>query len=733
MGEVYRARDSKLDREVAIKILPEILAGDVRALARFESEAKAVAALSQPNILAIFDFGEQNGLAYAVTELLQGETLRDRLDSGPLPRRQAIDFALQIAKGLCAAHEKGIVHRDLKPENLFVTREGNVKILDFGLAKRTEPVSEDVTSAHTREQYTEPGTVLGTTGYMSPEQVRGQPVDHRSDIFSFGAVFYEMLTNTKAFRRGSAAETMAAVLAMEPPGLSEPGGDIPFAVAEVVRHCLEKKAERRFQSARDLIFNLQQLLGGAFEGESEIGTGRAPSVAVLPFRNVSADPENEFFADGITEDVIANLAKIRSLKVISWTSVMAFKKRDRSLREIGKTLGAGTILEGSVRRAGNRVRIVAQLVDTRTDEHLWAETYDRELTDIFAIQTDVALQIAAALRAELSADERTRLHRKPTHNVRAYQLYLQARYLFYKSTEEGYRQGIAYFEQAIAEDPELALAYVGLALLYAELGTGQGSGEMESAVAFGKAKKAVAKALELDNELGDAHGVSATLMFMCDYNWAGAEKEFQLALRLSPGSADIYDRYGWFCSALERYDDSIRLVKRAQELDPLAHQTDLATEMLRCGRYQEALDLAAEVLAFDASLTRGHTISGWALMMMGDYEKGVAALERGVSLSPDSTLFLAQLGEAYAMAGRREDAREVLSKLQALSQRRYVSPYHFAYVYAGLGQPEEAIDWLEKAYEQRAGAIYGIKGSFLFAGLRSHPRFQALLKKMNLA
>ncbi len=733
MGEVYRARDTRLGRDVAVKVLPESLARSSDALARFQREARAIAALSHPNILSIFDFGASGGVDFAVMELLEGATVRDSLDAGALPQKQAVDIALQMAKGLCAAHEKGIVHRDLKPGNLFVTRDGYLKILDFGLAKQTESAADkDVTALTTQEQHTEPGTVLGTAGYMSPEQVRGQIVDARSDIFSFGAVLSEMLTGHRAFPGNSTAETMAAILMKEPAELRESGTAVSPALARLVRHCLEKDVARRFQSARDLVFNLQQFVDGALENDSSAVLARAPSVAVLPFVNFSANVEDDFFADGVTEDVIANLSKIRSIKVISRTSVMSFKKREQNPREIGKALGAATILEGSIRRAGNRVRIVAQLIDARTDEHLWADTYDRELIDIFAIQTDVALQIAAALRAELSPDERTRVQKRPTRNAHAYQLYLQGRHAFNRSTEEGYRQSIAFFEQSIAEDPELALAHVGLAFLYAELATGQGSGALSPAVAFRKAKESVAKALALDGGLGEAHSVAATLLFMCDYDWVAAEKEFQLALELSPGSADIYDRYGWFCSALERHDDAIRLVQRAQELDPLAHPSDLATELLRGGRYQEALDVASRVVAFEPTFTRGHSIVGWANLLMGRSGEGLAALERAVTLSPGSTLFLAQLGEAYGMAGRGDDAREILRKLHVLAAQRYVPPYHFAYVHAGLGEAEEAMDWLEKAYEQRAGAVYGIKGSFLFAGLRNHPRFQALLKQMNL-
>jgi TolB-like protein/Tfp pilus assembly protein PilF len=456
------------------------------------------------------------------------------------------------------------------------------------------------------------------------------------------------------------------------------------------------------------------------------------SVAVLPFLHLGARDENEFFADGITEDVIAHLSKIRSLKVISRTSVMSFKTRERNVREIAAALGTTTILEGTVRRVGDRVRIVAQLIDAQTDDHLWADTYDRDLTDIFAIQTDVALQIAAALRAELSPGEQSRIRRRPTHDLHAYQLYLQGRHCFNRYTAEGFRLGIRYFEQAVAEDPGFALAHVALAQTYAQL-PNEGFLGLRPEVAFGRAKEAITRALGLDDGLGDAHGIVGLLRFVCDFDWAGAEDEFKRALELSPGRADIYDHYGWLCSALERYDDAIRLAKRAQELDPLAHRSDLATELLRAGQYQEALELGARVVELDPGFSRGYSVSGWAHLKLGRYAEGLAALERAVALCPESTLFLGQLGQAYAITGNVERARETLEKLHELARETYVSPYPFAYVHTGLGEQDEAIDWLERAFEQRAGAVYGIKGSFLFASLRSHPRFAALLKKMNLA
>ena len=735
MGEVYRARDPRLGREVAIKTIAPHLAGGPEALARFQREARLIAALTHPNILAVFDVGTHENVWFLVTELLEGETLRERLSRTVLPWTKAVDIAAAVAEGLADAHAHGIVHRDLKPGNLFLTPEGRLKILDFGLARRIPSAAGALdTEAPTLAPSTDAGAISGTVLYMSPEQIEGRAPDARSDIFSLGSVLYEMLAGKPPFQSASPGATMAAILRDPPPALPEGRQPLPTGLDRLVRRCLEKNPDERFQSARDLAFALRAFSSGAAPtGEEATIRPGPPSVAVLPFRNLSADPENEFFTDGILEDVIAHLSKVRSLKVISRSSVMPFRKREQSLREIGTTLGAGAILEGSVRRAGNRVRIVAQLVDVRTDEHLWAETYDRELDDIFAIQTDVAFQIAAALQAELSLDERRRIQRTPTRDLHAYQLYLQGRYCYSRYTEEGFRKSIGYFEEAIAADPEFALAHAGLALAYAELGQGQGAGALKPAEAFRRAREAVAKALALDNALAEAHGVVALLKFMCDYDWSGAEREFQLALELSPGSADLHDHYGWLCSALERYDDALRLVKRAQELDPLMHRSDVANQLLRAGRNAEALALAERIVEFEPAFARGHSISGWARIAMGRSREGLEALERAAALTPDSPIFLAQLGQAYGMTGEEAKAREILARLHALSLTRYVSPYAFAYVHTGLGENDLALDWLEKAYEQRSGAIYGIKGSFLFRSLRSHPRFTALLRKMNLA
>jgi TolB-like protein/Tfp pilus assembly protein PilF len=456
---------------------------------------------------------------------------------------------------------------------------------------------------------------------------------------------------------------------------------------------------------------------------------RAASVAVLPFFNLGLEPEKAYFADGITEDVIAHLSKIHALKVISRTSVMPFKERHHSLKEIGTTLGATTVLDASVRHAGDRVRIVAKLIDVETDQHLWVETYDRQLTDIFAIQTDVALRIAAALKAELSRDEQTRVQKEPTKNVQAYQLFLQGRQFFIMYTPVSLRRAIEYFERAIERDPTFALAFANLAMAYTELAE---SGVLVPDAAHRHAAAAAATALRLDSELGAAHCTMGYLKTVGEFDWAGAEEAFKRAIELSPSDADAYDLYGRLCSALERYDEAMALQRRAHELDPLAHRMDGVTTLLRAGKYDQAVIAAEEAVELDPDYDRARATLGWAYFFNGRKDEGLVELERAVSASRGNTLWLGQLGEAYAMAGNAAKAREILRELEERARSAYVSPYHFAYVHTGLGDAEQAMDWLERAVAERTGPAYGIKGSFLLTPLRAHPRFHALLRQMKL-
>ena len=456
-----------------------------------------------------------------------------------------------------------------------------------------------------------------------------------------------------------------------------------------------------------------------------------PCVAVLPFLNLGTSRDDEYFADGITEDVIAHLSRIRTLTVISRASVMRFRDRQHSLREIAATLGASFVLDGSVRHAaGDRVRVVATLVHAQSDQPLWAETYDRQLTDIFAIQTDVALRIAAALEAELTRDEQTRLRRSPTKDLLAWQLFLQGRHSFIEYSPQGFLRAIEYYEHAIARDHDFALAYAHLAMAHVELAE---TGAMAPDAAYGRAREAAECALRLDPELGEAHCTSGYLKVVGEFDWAAAEACYNRALELSPGSADTYALYGRLCAGLGRFDEAIALQRRAHELDPLAQRVDILTTLLRAGRYEDAVREAEAAAAIDGEYDRVRATLGWAYFLTGRRQEGLAELERAVNVSRENTIWLGQLGQAYAMAGETTKAREILAELGDHARHAYVSPYHFAYVYTGLGETEQAIDWLERAVAERTGPAYGIKGSFLLAPLRGHPRFDALLREMKLA
>ena len=711
MATVYLAHDVKHHREVALKVLrPELAA----ALGpdRFLREVEIAARLNHPHILALYDSGETNGFLFYVMPYVAGESLRHRLErEKQLPIEEALAITRHIASALGHAHAQHIIHRDVKPENILLY-EGEAMVADFGIALAV--------SAAAGVRLTQTGLAVGTPAYMSPEQaVSERALDARSDVYSLGCVLYEMLAGEPPYT-GATAQVLIAKRLVDPvPAVRRLRAAVPVGVEQALTKALAKVPADRWASALAFAEALATPAGP-----------RPPSVAVLPFLNLSADPENEYFADGITEDVIAHLSKIRALKVISRTSVMAFKQREQSLREIGARLEVATLLEGSVRRAGDRVRIVAQLIDAESDRHLWAETYDRRLTDVFAIQTDVALQIAAALKAELSPDEKSRLHQEPTSDLQAYQLYLQGRHCYLRYTAEGSRRGIEYFEQAVAKDPNYALAYAALAMVYTELAE---TGSLRPGEAYARARDASAKALALDLGLGEAHCMLAYITAVCDFNWVSAEQEFKRALELTPNSADTYDLYGRMCLALERNDEALAMERRAQELDPLAHRADVARALLRAGRYDEALQAATHAVELDPHYARAHATLGWAYLKKGIVKQGVAELEIAVSLSPGDTLWLAQLGQAYGMVGDVARARNVLHQLEELSGQRFVSPYHIAFVYTGLGEQDSAMDWLERAYEDRSGPVYSVKGSFLFTTLHAHPRFIALLRKMNLA
>lgn len=522
----------------------------------------------------------------------------------------------------------------------------------------------------------------------------------------------------------SAAHAQVLMLALDA------AGDRAAAIQHANDHARRLRAELELEPDPAVAALAEQLRTAApvrAATPHETARARARSIAVLPFLHLGDDREHDYFADGITEDVVAQLAKVRALHVIARGSVMSLE-RHRSLREIGRSLGAATLLDGSVRHAGDRVRVVAALIDVESERHLWGETYDRQLTDIFAIQADVARQIAAALEAELSLDEQSRVRKLPTADFQAYRLYLQGRRRFLRYSAEGSARAIVYFERAIARDPAFALAWASLATACIDLAE---IGAAPSDALMARAAEAAATALRLDPDLGAAYTTLGYLQTARDFDWSGAERSFRRAIELSPGDPDAHNFFGRLCAGLGRYDEAMVLLFRAQELDPLAHTVDVVTTLLRAGRYDEALERAEEAAELDTN-TRTRATLGWARFLVGRRAEGVAELEQAVAASARNPLWLGQLGEAYAMAGEVEKARAILDELHERARTGYVSPYHFAYVHTGLGEFELALDWLEQAVTVRTGPVHSMKGSFLLAPLRGHPRFEALLSTIKV-
>jgi serine/threonine protein kinase/tetratricopeptide (TPR) repeat protein len=741
MGEVYRARDTRLERDVAVKVLPEALVSEPQALARFEREAKLVAALSHPNILAIHDVGRDNGVSYAITELLEGETLRERLNAATFPLRKAVDCARQIARGLAAAHARGIIHRDLKPENIFVTRDGGVKILDFGLAKKELSSAPAEGSVQLTAARTIPGTILGTVGYMSPEQVRGEEADSRSDIFSFGSVLYELLFGEPAFRSETDVETMSAILRDDPPRLRGRGA-VPAEFVRIVAHCLEKKREERFQSASDLGFAL-----GFLEGEQSEPAAEAPdarrgsgarssatisdssraSIAVLPFRNMSAEKENEYFTDGVTEEIINALSKIEALRVASRTSAFAFKGKDQDVRRIGDELGVRTVLEGSVRRSGNRLRVSAELVNVADGYQLWSERYDREMEDVFAIQDEISLAIANTLKVRLLAGEEGALVSRATEDVEAYNHYLKGKYFFNRRVP---RQAITEFERAIARDPGYAPAHTGLADAYCIFAFYGGIPTLD---AFAKARAAASRAQELEPDSAETHMTLGLVEHYFGWDFDREDREFSRAIELAPRSAAAYSWLALKRTFLDDPVDARRLALKAREFEPLSPNvhTNVAWTYFVERRYGEAERELARALELDPEALYPLWASGLNLQLMGEHDRSVATFEKAVALTErGQTYYVALLGGAYGAAGRTADARQVLEEFRERSAREYVAPYHVAFVHVALGEDEAALASLELGLEQRNALAWWPRSSPAFDALRSHPRFENFLRKI---
>jgi serine/threonine-protein kinase len=693
-------------------------------------EARAASALNHPNIVTIHDIGECAGTPYIAMELVEGETLKALLAEGALPAGQLLRLATEIAEGLAKAHEAGIVHRDLKPENLMVTSDGYVKILDFGLAKlRTQPTEteSDVATATTE------GTVLGTAGYMSPEQAKGHSADFRSDQFSLGSILYEMASGRRVFRRETAVQTLSAIIDDTPQPLQRVRPELPAQLCVIVDRCLAKLPEERYDSTRDLARELR----GLSEGLPSSGLQREAalerpieSLVVLPLVDLRPEPGEEYFADGMTEALITDLAKIGALKVISRTSAMQYKGEDKTPPQIAEELNVDAVVEGSVLRAGDRVRITAQLINAKTDQHLWADSYDRDLGDVLSLQSEVARAVAEQIQIKLTPQEEARLASTRPVDPEAHEAYLKGRHAFSRFSVEGYNRGIQCFNKAIDKDPSCAPAYAGLADCYCYLGFLESAPPREL---YPKAKDAVLKSLELDNMLADAHTSLGQIRFMYDWEWGSAKREFQRAIELNPNSAASHLFYAVYLTNLGRVDEAFPEIRRALELDPLSAGASqfLGYSYVVARRYDEAISQLHKTLELDPNFPLAHSTLGIAHFQKGLFDEAIGAFQQALNIAGDTPYFSAWLAQAFAKSGKRDEARTIFQELQALSKERYTSSVYFAWVCLALGETDQAFEWLEKAYDERATELTWTPSAPGFDPIRADPRFQDILRRMN--
>ncbi len=745
MGEVYLTQDTVLDRRVALKILPPNLAEDNDRMSRFVREAKSASALNHPNIITIHEIGESAGLHFIATEYIEGETLKSRLETGFLSLKSTLEIALQVVSALDAAHSAGIVHRDIKPDNIMVRRDGIVKVLDFGLLKLTASNSAEVDSeGETKMRVrTSAGVIMGTTAYMSPEQARGQEMDARTDIWSFGCVLHEMLTNQQAFHGETLTDVLANIIHREPDSILAQRRDTPAELERIVARTLRKNRDERYQSAKDL-FNDLELLRTRLLVEAEIirsGEGERvaqiqpssflSSIAVLPFANLSAEKDNEYFSEGLTEEIIMNLSKLQTLKVITRGSAMRYVREGKTHQQTASDLGVQYLLEGSVRRYGRDLRITAQLVDAFRDEYIWAETYRGTMKDIFDIQEKVASEIAQALQIRLSPDERQNLKKRFTENTGAYQLYLQGRFFWNKRSEDGLKTAIRYFEQAIEKDPQYALAWAGIADSYSLLGE---YGNIPRKEIYPKAEAAVNKALEIDNRLAEVHTSLASILMFRKWDWANSEKEFKLALELNPNYATTHHWYSqWFLN-MGRLEESLRMISRAAELDPISQAIlkDKGLVLYYNRQYAEAIEIATQTLELDPNYAAAHRLRSLACQGKGAFDEALIENQKWGALTGNKVETTIALAQIYAVSGQIEEARRLIEGVQRDKLSTEQINRGLALVYAALGETDMAFECLEKSYERHEESVLTLKVDPKVDPLRSDPRFTALLKKIGV-
>jgi TolB-like protein/Flp pilus assembly protein TadD len=771
MGVVYRAEDTRLGRQVAVKFLSARLSGDPVALERFQREARAASSLNHPHICSLYDIGRHQEVPFLVMELLDGGTLRRRIGGRPLPMETLLDLGVQVTDALDAAHAHGIVHRDVKSANIFVTERGQAKMLDFGLAKLARAQGAalgsvfDTTLAPAAQDGTGSGQTLGTLSSMSPEQARGEELDARSDLFSFGVVLYEMATGREPFTGKTPALVFNAILNETPAPASTLNPHLPAELDHIIAKALEKDRDLRYQTAAELRADLKRLKRETDSSRSKVAPpqpapGRgwlAPgrlavvattvvalsaaawfgllrpqgsvmeSVAVLPFVAAGSATDAEYLTDGITETLINGLAQLPDLHVAARSVVFRYKGRDVDPQQIGRDLKVRAVVTGRVAVRDNRLVIRAELMNVETGAQLWGGQYDRPPSDLLTVQEEIANEILDKLRPRLSGEDKKRATKRYTESAEAYQLYLQGRYHWNKGTIAGYKSAIEYFQQAIQKDPRYALAYAGLADSYLLLGS-------YWVEAITEAKTAAEQALKIDTGLAEAHVALGHIKLWLDWDWPAAQREFERGIALNPASALAHNQYAMYLATLRRLPDAIAEVKRAQELDPLSPivNSDLGWYLLYSGQHDDAIAQFRKTIEFDATSVSAHQGLGMAYSEAGRHDEAIAELKQALALSENSPVVLGHLGAAFARQHNAAETDRVLKSLQALSAQEYVPSSAAAMVHAALGNRPLALEGLEKAYEEHDFSMAQLGVAPWFRMLRDEPRFKALMAKLNL-